>query len=155
MTRPRGKSAERKPERKPAGKPGPAAKPSSAAPDPGVSEAAGTRLHRTIPVLPSTDLARSVEFWAERLGFAMSFRFADSAGVIRDDVEVHFRRWKDQGAPAEGECRIEVDDLTAVQRELVAQGIAAPEAARGEPLLELTVQDPDGNRITFAGGGTI
>lgn len=143
-------------ERKPASKPAPAAKARATPPD----EAAETptqRLRRTVPVLPSTDLARSVEFWAERLGFAMSFRFADSAGVVRDDVEVHFTLVPGAVAAGSG-CRVEVGDIVALQRELLAHGAIAPEA--GGPgsgfALELVVLDPDGNRVVFtqwAGGG--
>jgi catechol 2,3-dioxygenase-like lactoylglutathione lyase family enzyme len=152
MTKPRGRGEERKAARQPP----PAAGPDATVPHE-TAEPATQRLRRTVPVLPTRDLARAVAFWAERLGFAMSFRFADSAGVVRDDVEVHFTLVP-APAVAAGGCRIEVSDVVALQRELLATGVVAPEAGRADAgfALELVVIDPDGNRIVFtqwAGGG--
>jgi catechol 2,3-dioxygenase-like lactoylglutathione lyase family enzyme len=149
MTKPRGRGEPGKS----GGKKSPAP---ASAPAADAGETAGPRLRRAVPVLPSTDLARTVEFWAERLGFAMSFRFADSAGVTRDDVEVHFVLG---GPPPAGNgCRVEVSDIVTLQRELLAHGVIAPEAeqAGAGHAVELAVLDPDGNRIVFtqrAGGG--
>ena len=108
-------------------------------------------LGRAIPVLPSTDIARAVGFYAEKLGFGMSFRFDDYAAVSRDGVEIHLRLVKGSKAPKGGGCRIEVRGIDSLYEECssagVVQGNGNLEAAS---LREFVVQDGDGNLITFA-----
>lgn len=42
-----------------------------------------------IPVLPALDIAKTIAFYEQRLGFTMKFLFDDYAGLSRDGVEVH------------------------------------------------------------------
>jgi catechol 2,3-dioxygenase-like lactoylglutathione lyase family enzyme len=104
-----------------------------------------------VPELPCLDIARAVEFYAERLGFAPSFRFSDHAGLTRDAVEIHLRLCSDPAIPKNSGCRIEVNDARALHEELKRQGVLEADAANPpENLHEFTVLDSDGNRITFA-----
>lgn len=121
------------------------AKPSRAktAPPAELPVADGPRLTRAVPVLPCADIARAVEFYAERLGFAPAFRFESHASVLRDGVEIHLYR---ADAPVGAACRIEVAQLRALHDEMSRQGVVQGTVDLGE----FSVLDADGNRITFA-----
>ena len=128
---------------KPAKKTAPAKRPAKAATSTEPPPADGPRLTRAVPMLPCADIARAVEFYAERLGFAPAFRFESHASVIRDEVEIHLQRAAEIG-PGAG-CRIEVAQLESLLDEMSRQGVVQ----HSDPG-EFTVLDVDGNRITFA-----
>ena len=110
------------------------------------------------PVLPSRDVRRSVQFYANRLGFRLEFQ--DSAdepryvGLRRDDVELHVQwhdpaEWKTVERPSLRFVVSAVDSLFAEYRE---QGIFhAGTALRETPwgTREFAFYDPDQNGLTF------
>lgn len=113
----------------------------------------GPRLKRIVPVLPCLDIGRAIEFYAERLGFAPSFRFDDYASVTRDEVEIHLWLCKDPASARTSGCRVEVDDIEDLYREMKGQGVIPANgelADRPWNFREFVVLDGDGNLITFA-----
>jgi catechol 2,3-dioxygenase-like lactoylglutathione lyase family enzyme len=111
------------------------------------------QLGRAIPVLPCLDIARAVEFYAEHLGFGMSFRFDDYAAVARDGVEIHLRLFKGSKAPNGGGCRIEVQGIESLFEECSNSGVVLGNGTLEggtSSVREFAVQDGDGNLITFA-----
>jgi catechol 2,3-dioxygenase-like lactoylglutathione lyase family enzyme len=109
-------------------------------------------LVRAIPRLPCLDIARAVEFYATRLGFAVLFRFDDYAAVMRDGIEIHLWLTKDKKLPKSSSCRIEARGIEALfeectNAELVSAKVALE--AKSSNAREFAVQDGDGNTITF------
>lgn len=110
---------------------------------------------RAIPVLPCLDIAKAVAFYAERLGFAVLFRFDDHAAVMRDGTEIHLRLSKDKKLAKSSGCRIEVRGIDTLYEEcrkaevLVSDGALE---ARSLGPREFGVRDGDGNTITFTEG---
>lgn len=109
------------------------------------------RVTAAVPVLPARDLARTVAFWVDSLGFAGEVVADDYAIVERDGVQVHF--W----GPAhgldpmsnDGGCRFRVENVDAFHEEL-REHVFAPlqEQPWGR---DFAVLDPDRNLIWFHG----
>lgn len=116
-------------------------------------------LVRALPRLPCLDIARAVEFYATRLGFAVLFRFDDYAAVMRDNIEIHLWLSKDKKLPKSSGCRIEARGIESLFEECSKAEVLAPRTAleaKSTSSREFEVQDGDGNTITFvedAGGG--
>ena len=117
----------------------------------------GKKLERLIPVLMCRDVAASIRYYTERLGFAFVFQDTPDnpryAGVRRDAVELHLQ-WQDeaQWRPAidRPNYRIYVQDVDGLHAEL------APNAERMTAIMdtdwgtrEFHVQDPDKNGLQF------
>lgn len=118
-----------------------------------VRDDAGMTLQRAIPVLASLDLDATQRFYAERLGFDAVARYADYAVCARDGVQVHFWLTDDDAIPKATSCRIDVDGIDELYRELQAADVVHPNAPlREQPwgVREFGVLDGDGNLITFA-----
>jgi len=116
-------------------------------------DAGMTELKRAIPVLASVDLDATQRFYSERLGFEAVARYADYAICARDGVQVHFWLTDDPEIPKATSCRIDVDGIDELYRELHAADVIHPNAPlREQPwgLREFGVVDGDGNLITFA-----
>jgi uncharacterized glyoxalase superfamily protein PhnB len=110
------------------------------------------------PVLPCKDVATAIEFYVEKIGFALTFHITSQpqyAGIRRDNVELHLQ-WHD---PEEWEqverpmlCFL-VEDVDALYDELKSRGLFNEKA----PLLrdtpwgtrEFAVFDPFSNGLTF------
>lgn len=118
------------------------------------------RLVAAVPVLPVSDLRRSVAFLSQALGFV---ELLDSSGIglgilNRDAVQVHL--WVADGSAPGAEqylagsasCRIEVVGIDALNDQCAALGIIHPNAplgARPWGAREFAILDPDGNLITL------
>ncbi len=113
------------------------------------------QMARAIPVLPCLDIARAVEFYAEHLGFGMSFRFEGYAAVARDGAEIHLRLVKGSKAPKGGGCRIEVQGIESLFEECSSAGVVHGKGTLQGGVREFAVQDGDGNLITFAEDPTL
>lgn len=111
------------------------------------------------PVLPSRDVAASVRFYVDRLGFALIFQDAPGdpryAGLRRDAVEIHIQ-WHD---PAEWQdgidrpmLRFVVPEVDALFEEYRDKGVYHDRTAlRDTPwgTREFAFYDPDRNGLTF------
>lgn len=115
------------------------------------------------PQLFVRDLAASIAFFTDKLGFAEAFRYGEPpfyAQVVRDGARLNLRQ---VDTPVADPARAARDDLLAASITLddakplflayQAAGVAFHQALRTEPWGARTfiVRDPDGNLILFAG----
>lgn len=106
---------------------------------------------KAIPVLASLDMARTLNFYREVLGFSTQHFEGFSYGMaVRGDTEIHFWACNDQHIAENTSCYIRVEDIAAVHREL---GLKLPSlqavVRTAWGMDELYVIDPDGNLIKF------
>ena len=118
------------------------------------------------PQLFVADIAASLAFYAERLGFPAAFRYGDPpfyAQVRRGGARLNLRhvdgpvfdpRFR-ATAPDALSATITLDDAEPLFREYQAAGAPFHQTLRREPWGAHTfiVQDPDGNLVAFASGG--
>jgi catechol 2,3-dioxygenase-like lactoylglutathione lyase family enzyme len=128
---------------------------------------------RTIPALPVRDVAAAVAHYRDRFGFESSHEAPDFAVLIRDDAVVHLWAANDEGwrsrpdmtaepitSGAESflagtaSCRIEVDDVDGLFRELEPKGVLHDVSRGGVTTTdfgsrEFATVDLDGNLVTF------
>ncbi|MCB9898875.1 MAG: VOC family protein [Planctomycetes bacterium] len=121
------------------------------------------------PVLPASDLARSVAFWRDLLGFDV-LHHADGYAVLRRGAagvhlwEASDESWRGRagdrpvvsGAESflagTASCRVQVSGVDALFAALQPRGIVHPDAPLRDQWWgsrEFGVRDPDGNLVTF------
>jgi|GEM_PF-142452 len=108
-----------------------------------------SHLVSAIPVLPVQDLAKSLEFYRDRLGFAVAFEFGPYAGVEREGIEIHLS--EEQSPPVT--CRVAVRGVDELYEQMQQQQVIHPDeplATQPWGMRQFSVLDPNGNRITFA-----
>jgi catechol 2,3-dioxygenase-like lactoylglutathione lyase family enzyme len=109
-------------------------------------------LRLAIPVLPSLDVARTVAWYADRLGFRARFATDDYAGVARDGVQIHFWKCADPSVAKVTSCRVEVTGIDPLYDELRRKDAIHPNGAlETKPwgFREFTVIDDQGNALVF------
>jgi hypothetical protein len=106
----------------------------------------GLKARVAIPILPSSDLDRTVAFYAPT-GFVESERYPGYL-LLHNGVELHFSQ---PGLATLAECYIHVDDAQALHDRLHDHGIdgLGPIADQNYGLREFVLTDPDGNRVRF------
>jgi catechol 2,3-dioxygenase-like lactoylglutathione lyase family enzyme len=114
------------------------------------------RMVAAVPVLPSTDLKRSVSFFRDVLGFEVVFCDENaedaSAGVTRDGVDLHFFWTDDVGLIQGSGCRIRVEQIETLQRTCSARGLIHPNGElemKPWGFREFTLLEPGGIIVTF------
>ena len=127
------------------------------------------KLVQASPALPVRDVAGSVAFYRDRLGFAVWHQDVGFAIVGRDDVEIHLWEASDEGwrvrtpsspvvSGAESfiagtaSCRVQVEGVDELHAELLPQGVLHPSGQLGDKpwgTREFAVLDSDGNLVTF------
>ena len=131
------------------------------------------KLGRTIPALPSRDVAASVAFYNERLGFETLHHDGGFAVLMRDDAIVHLwessdETWRTREDALErpictgaesflsgtASCRIEVEGIDELYDELRQADVLHPVSRDGVDdtdfgTREFATLDPDGNLVTF------
>ena len=108
------------------------------------------------PVLPSLDIARTVTFYRDKLGFTEVHAAAGMHAIVeRGPVELHFWLTKDAALPKASGCRIHVTGIDAWYSICQAAGIVHPNGpltTKPWGLREFAILDPDGNCLTFHQG---
>ena len=123
-----------------------------------------------IPAMPVLDIERSIEFYRDKLGFALAVRKEGWARLTRDEVAVELwtandEAWRERQT---GPCpvisgaesfiagtasfRVEVTGVDALHRTLEHMGIIHPRGQlQDEPwgIRDFAVLDPDNNLISF------
>jgi len=101
------------------------------------------------PILRVEDMARSLRFYVEQLGFVNApWGTEEFTSVNRDRAGIYLCRGG-QGA-GRAWIWIGVDDVEKLQEEIVARGVAIRMPPTNYPwALEMHVEDPDGNVIRF------
>ena len=131
------------------------------------------KLGRTIPALPARDVAASVAFYNERLGFDTLHHDGGFAVLMRDDAILHLWESSDEtwrtredtlerpicsGAesflPGTASCRIEVEGIDELYDELRHADVLHPVSRDGVDdtdfgTREFATLDSDGNLVTF------
>jgi catechol 2,3-dioxygenase-like lactoylglutathione lyase family enzyme len=133
------------------------------------------RLGRTIPALPTRDVAAAVVFYNDRLGFETLHHDGGFAVLLRDDAVVHLwesgdETWREREDAREkpvctgaesflagtASCRVEVEGVDELYSELRAAEVLHPiERDGSEPndtdfgTREFSTLDLDGNLLTF------
>ncbi len=110
-------------------------------------------------ILTVRDIARSVAYYRDALGFTVTFQYGEPtyyACLCRDNVSLHLRSGEAGRAwvPGNGAVAVFVEDVDALYRELVARGAHAlkPPQDYAYGMRDFTVKDPDGNDLTFGMG---
>lgn len=104
---------------------------------------------KSIPVLASLDMARTLEFYA-KLGFTKAYDGDPGYGIVCwGDVEIHFWACDDRHIAENTSCYIRVADIQAMHA-LIAPHYPL-QAIRETPwgMAEFYVWDPDGNLVKF------
>ena len=111
-------------------------------------------LTHAAPILASSDIARTVAFYRDTMGFAEVYVDPGVWGIVaRDAVQLHFWHCTDRNIAENTACRIYVRGIDALCAQIEPQGIVhsnAPLATKPWGAREFGVVDPDGNLITFA-----
>jgi len=114
-------------------------------------------IEQAVPFFLVADLAASMRFYVDGLGFRMTKRWIDEGRIRwcwleRDRVAVMLQEMR---APASGPrgagatvCFF-CDDALAIYRELLARRIAAREPYVGNRLWVTELTDPDGYKLLF------
>ncbi|MEE2567018.1 bleomycin resistance protein [Hyphobacterium marinum] len=113
-----------------------------------------TKMLRAIPVLPSTNVAESLAFVRDTLGFKC-WTWDDPptyGGAALDGAELHFSSTDRKEICAWTSCRVDVDDVQAIYERAKAAGVVHPNGDLGDKpwgYREFAVLDPAGILITF------
>lgn len=107
-----------------------------------------------IPILPTTDLARTHEYYCDVLGFLEPWGFGEPAqyGGVRADLEqlpaIHFTVSSERGP---GEVFVIMDNADAYFEKVKAAGAEVIFEIGDRPygMRDFMVADPDGNRLSF------
>ena len=110
------------------------------------------RFEGSIPILSVKDVAASIRYYVDKLGFKKHWEWGDPptfAAVTRDDVEIYFCR-ETQGKPGTW-VYVAVRDVDALYAELLTSGAEIRQPPTNLPwhMRELNVADPDGHRLRF------
>ena len=117
------------------------------------------KISQVIPQLRTTDLATSIRFYTEQLGFTLDFRYEDFyAGIRAGDQIVHLKL-VDTADPSidfvdAGEhfhLYLETDDATAAAARLPANGVRLVKSLHDTPwgTREFTIKDDQGHTLYF------
>lgn len=111
------------------------------------------QVFHAITIFAVSDLQRSIDFYAQRLGFHEERRFDCFAVVRRDACRIGLSAPGDprQGVPGAGEVYIVCDEVDEHWRAIVQAGVTVDANPRDQDygMRDFTLRDPDGNVITF------
>jgi lactoylglutathione lyase len=112
---------------------------------------------KTVPFLRVRDIAASVHFYVDGLGFTMSKQWTPNGKLEWCWLEREGTALMLQEYHQEPECKVGVgvsicfqcDDALALYREFTAKGIAAKQPFVGNAMWVTLVSDPDGYKLDF------
>ena len=113
---------------------------------------AQTVFRTAIPKQAALNMANSVAFYIQRLGFTELFQAEDYAGVRRGAVEIHLWLCDDKNIPQKTACRVQVENIEPLYAEYQEAEVIHPHGSLQETpwgMKEFTILDLDGNGITF------
>lgn len=110
------------------------------------------RLLKAVPVLPALNIQDTVNFYEDKLGFAIRHQEDEYGIIARDDVEIHFWKCSDKHIAENSSCRLTVEGLDEVYEQAQQAGIVHPNAAiETKPwgMREFAIVDLNGNLVWF------
>lgn len=116
------------------------------------------KVKEIIPLLLVHDLEQAIAFYAQQLGFAVSFRYEDFyVGIEKDGHPIHLKMDYNPAkeAPAENneehvDLLFSVDDVATLFEEISKKEVKIVEPLREMPYgKEFYIADPDGHVIAF------
>ncbi|TDW16759.1 hypothetical protein EV128_1325 [Rhizobium azibense] len=105
-----------------------------------------------LPVLPSLDIAATVAFYRDELGFAqIVHQTPDYLIVRRDEMELHFWRTDDASLPEKTSIYLRGGGIGALHAEYRAKGVRRLTDMQVRPwnMEEFYIHDPHGNLLRF------
>lgn len=104
-----------------------------------------------IPILASLDIAETIAFYRDRLGFAPAWQEAGYAILRRDAMELHFWLAPDPIHPENTSCYVRGGQVPALHAEFSARAVPglSPIEAKPWDMLEFHLIDPHGNLLRF------
>ena len=106
-------------------------------------------IQSTVPVLASLDIAQSLAFYTQRLGFACELQTPAYLILARDGCELHFWLCGERHIAENTSCYVR-GDTAALHADFVQRGLAlAPPVLQPWGMKELYVSDPHGNLLKF------
>jgi predicted enzyme related to lactoylglutathione lyase/GNAT superfamily N-acetyltransferase len=110
------------------------------------------RFHGIIPILYSSDVEKSLNYYVNVLGFENCWKWGNPptfGGVYTGDLRIYFAK-EGQGKPGTW-IAIDVDDVDSYHERIRANGAKILQAPTSFEwgIREMTVQDPDGHFIRF------
>lgn len=110
-------------------------------------------LQRGVPVLASLNIAKTVAFYKNQLGFdKLGYMDENYAVIARDKVEIHFWKCNDKIHPENTSCYVFVQDIDTFYEEMKAAGVVHPNGPLEDKpygIKEFAILDQDGNLIKF------
>jgi catechol 2,3-dioxygenase-like lactoylglutathione lyase family enzyme len=108
------------------------------------------KFEKSITILYSTDIVRSLNYYIEKLGFEEKWEWDSPptfGGVVKDDVELFFCK-EDQGNPGTWLCLV-VDSVDEYYESIKNKGAKIISEPGDKPwnMQEMLVEDPDGHII--------
>lgn len=110
------------------------------------------KFEKSNPILFSSDVKRSLQFYTDVLGFDDSWEWGDPVdfgGIVKDNVEIFFCL-RDQGSPGTW-IAIILDNVDEYYEQIKDKGakIISPPTSHEWNMREMLVEDPDGHVIRF------
>lgn len=109
-------------------------------------------MYKSDPVLASLDIARTVQFYEEILGFKTSWSDANYCVVKKHKIAIHFWKCDDNIFPENTSCYIYVKNISHLYQLYSIKGIIHPNGQLEDKhwgMREFAILDVDGNMIKF------
>ncbi len=111
------------------------------------------KTHGSATTFHVADLATSLAFYTNMLGFTELFRFGDYAGIAHGEVQLHLSGPSATNKKQIGQGSIYVfcDDVDTYYAEITAKGAQcqAPPKDYEYGMRDFVIEDPDTNHLTF------
>lgn len=111
------------------------------------------------PLLLVADIENAIEFYTNKLGFDIDFRYEDFyAGIIKDGYSIHLKmretskieETKSSRNKEDIDIAFSVDNIESLYEELSNKSVNITQPLRQMPYgKEFYVSDPDGNMLAF------
>jgi len=106
------------------------------------------------PIFPADDLAASIAFYCDRLGFALAWSWGsppDIASVCRDGVGITLKQRSDATRLGSAQVYVSVSGVDAWHAAFAASGVDAkvPIGNRPYGMRDFRIVDPSGNELSF------
>jgi catechol 2,3-dioxygenase-like lactoylglutathione lyase family enzyme len=112
-----------------------------------------TQFLAAVPVLASLDIQRSVDFFANKLGFGIVYAAQDAYGIVsKGEVSIHFLACNDPRIPLATGCRVGVANIESLYTHCSKEGIVHPDwqlKTTEWGNREFAILEADKNLVTF------